>query len=107
MAVKEMDKASMENVREGVTVTFPSALLVASQEEPGQFHRRVVMSTLGPLYEQGKISSGFAAKILGCDRREFYQLLTQYGFLVIDYAEDDREYEAATSRKLAVQIKQK
>lgn len=82
-------------------MTFPVALLVASKEDLEQFRRRVLMSTLGPLYEQGKISSGLGAQVVGCDRGEFYSLLSQHGFSVIDYAEDEMAYEAETSRSLA------
>jgi hypothetical protein len=42
--------------------------------------------------------------VLGCDRWEFYLLLSQHGFSVIDYAEDEMAYEAATSRTLAEQL---
>jgi predicted HTH domain antitoxin len=60
--------------------------------------------TLGHLYEQGKISSGVGARILGCDRWTFYHLLTEYGFAVIDYAPEDMADEAQTSRDLAAQV---
>jgi predicted HTH domain antitoxin len=88
----------------GVTVTFPEALLVASREDVEQFRRRVLLATLGKLYEQGKVSSGLAAQLLGCDRREFYHLLSDGGFAVIDYAEGEEAYEAVTSRALAVRV---
>ena len=84
-----------------VSVVFPNELLVASKEAQEQFSRRVMIYTLGRLYEEGKISSGMGADILGCDRWEFYRLLSEYGFSVIDYAAEDQEYEAQTSRELA------
>ena len=95
------DQASVQRTDGGVAITFPSALLVASKEDLEQFHRRVLLSTLGPLYEQGKISSGLGAQVLGVDRWEFYRLLSEYGFSVIDYAEDEMAYEAESSRQLA------
>jgi predicted nucleic acid-binding protein len=49
---------------EGVTVRFPQALLVASREDAQQFQQRVMIQTLGLLYEQGKISSGLGAQVL-------------------------------------------
>ena len=82
-----------------VSVVFPDELLVASKEDREQFTRRVIIYTLGRLYEEGKISSGMGADILGCDRWEFYRLLSEYGFSVIDYAPEDLEYEARTSRE--------
>ena len=88
-----------------VNVVFPEELLVASKEDHKQFTRRVMVYTLGQLYQEGKISSGVGARILGCDRWEFYRLLSEYGFSVIDYAEEDQDYEAQTSRELAERIK--
>ena len=41
-----------------VTVEFPEELLVACREEKDFFQRRVMVLTLGKLYEEGKISSG-------------------------------------------------
>jgi predicted HTH domain antitoxin len=89
-----------------VSVTFPEELLVASREDRDQFARQVTIYTLGHLYEQGKISSSLAARVLGCDRWEFYRLLTEHGFSVIDYAPGEQAYEAETSRELVRQLKQ-
>ena len=66
----------------GVSVVFPDELLVASKDDRGQFARQTKIWTLGHLYEQGKISSGLGARVLGCDRWEFYRLLTEHGFSV-------------------------
>jgi hypothetical protein len=40
------------------------------------------------------------SKILGCDRSEFYHLISEQGFAVIDYTETEFEEEARTSRHL-------
>lgn len=88
-----------------VSVVFPEEILVASREDREQFVRQVMIYTLGRLYEQGKISSGLGAKVLGCDRWEFYRLLSDNGFAVIDYPADELADEAETSRQLAKQIK--
>ena len=45
-----------------VHVEFPEELVVASREEPQVFARKVMIYTLGHLYEQGKISSGIGAQ---------------------------------------------
>jgi predicted HTH domain antitoxin len=86
-----------------ITVAFPEELLVATKEDKEVFARRAMMYMLGHLYEQGKISSGVGARIMECDRWTFYHLLTEYGFAVIDYAEEDMIEEAQTSRDLASQ----
>ena len=87
----------------GLAVNFPETLLVAAKEDADQFRRRVLVQTLGSLYVQGKISSGLGMQLLECDRWEFYRLLTENGFAVLDYAEDQQEYEAETSGMLAEQ----
>lgn len=87
-----------------VNVTFPDALLVATRQDTKQFTQQVMFYTLAHLYTQGKISSGFAAQILGCTRLEFYWRLSEEGFAVIDYAEEDLNNEVATSHTLATQV---
>ncbi|MDY6805895.1 MAG: UPF0175 family protein [Cyanobacteriota bacterium] len=82
-------------------VEFPEELLVACREEADEFKRRVKILALGKLYEEGKISSGIASEILGCSRLEFYRLISEEGFAVIDYTETEFEEEARTSRELA------
>ena len=88
-----------------INVQFPEELLVASREDQDTFSRKVVIYTLGHLYEQGKISSGIGAQVLGCDRLEFYRLLSENGFSVIDYTKNELHHEAETSRKIAERVK--
>ena len=97
----------MQNVKTGMTVTFPESLLAASREDSAQFRLRVLLQTLGSLYVEGKISGGTAAKVLGCTKDEFYRLISERGFPVITYDESDAAYEAATSRNLAKQIQER
>lgn len=78
----------------GVEVVFPEEVLVALREHPDQFRQRVFIYTLGKLYEAGRISGGLGAKVLGCDRWEFYRLLSEHGFAVIDYPDEELEQEA-------------
>ena len=91
----------------GVTVTFPEDLLIASKEDSGQFKQRVLLQTLGSLYAEGKISAGIAAQVLGCDKWEFYRLISERGFPVIDYDEDELATETRSSQELADRIKSK
>lgn len=90
-----------------VHVLFPEELLVASREDRDVFSRKVVIYTLGHLYEQGKISLGIGAQVLGCDRLGFYRLLSEHGFSVIDYTEDELDRESKTSREIAEKVKNK
>lgn len=104
MKLVQVDPVTSRGSNGGVVVSFPSSILVAAREDRSQFERRVLVSTLGSLYAQGRISSGLAAQVLGCDRWEFYRLLTENGIPVLDYAEDEQVYEAKTSRQLAAQL---
>ncbi|MGB3507815.1 MAG: UPF0175 family protein [Microcoleaceae cyanobacterium] len=87
-----------------LTVEFPEELLIACREEKDVFQRRVMILTLGKLYVEGKISSGIGSEILGCDRLEFYRLISEQGFAVIDYTEAEFESEAKTSRQLGEKL---
>lgn len=91
----------------GVEVVFPDELLVALKEDREAFQKKALVYTLGKLYEAGRISGGFGAQILGCDRWEFYHLLSESGFAVIDYPAEELEREAETSRQLAQRMRQK
>ncbi len=79
-----------------VEVVFPEELLVALKEDRATFQKKVLLYTLGKLYEQGRISAGLGARILGCDRWEFYRLLSEHDFSVIDYPEEELAREAGT-----------
>ena len=87
-----------------IHVEFPDTLLVAAREEPAAFARKVMIYTLGHLYEQGKISSGIGAQVLGCDRLEFYRLLAEHGFAVLQYTPEELAEEAQTSREIAARV---
>lgn len=91
----------------GVNVVFPEELLVAVGKDPDQFARQVMVYTLGQMYQQGQVSAGLAARLLGCDRWAFYNLLSEHGFSVIDYPPDEQDDEAQTSRELAGQVRQR
>ena len=87
-----------------VTVAFPDELLMASKESRDTFSRRVRVYTLGHLYQDGKISAGVGSKILGCDRLEFYRLLSEHGFLTIDLSPEELTDEAESSRLIAENV---
>jgi len=104
MTPVETAQRPVRRVSDGMAVVFPDVLLVASREDPEQFRRDVLVATVGRLYQQGKISSGLGAQVLDCDRWEFFRLLGERGFPAIDYAEEDQEYEARTSREIAARL---
>ena len=76
-----------------VEVIFPEELLLALREDPESFRKKVLIFTLGKLYEAGRISGGLGAKVLGCDRWDFYRLLSDNGFAILDYPDEDLDQE--------------
>lgn len=76
-----------------VKVLFPEELLLALREDPQSFRKKVFIFTLSKLYEAGRISGGLGAKVLGCDRWEFYRLLSDNGFSVLDYPDQELDQE--------------
>jgi predicted HTH domain antitoxin len=87
-----------------INLEFPEELLIAARENSDTFARRMMIYTLGHLYQQGKISSGVAAKALGCSRPQFYFLLSEHGFPVIDYPDEELEWESQTSQEIARKV---
>lgn len=85
-----------------VHVEFPDEILLVVRENRDTFVRQAMVYTLGHLYEQGKMSSGFAAQVLGCDRTEVYRLFSDAGFAVIDYPEDEWATEAAAAQMIGM-----
>jgi len=85
----------------GVEVVFPEEILLILKEGEKDFRKRTFIYTLGKLYQDGKISGGYGAKLLGCTKREFYSILSEHGFAVIDLDEEEKGEELQESRKLA------
>jgi predicted HTH domain antitoxin len=88
-----------------INVTFPEELLIAAREEKNAFSRKVMIYTLGHLFQEGKISGGLVAKMLECDLQTAYNILSEYGFSIIDYDEEEWELELQTSKEIANKIK--
>jgi predicted HTH domain antitoxin len=47
--------------------------------QSGEFEREIKTASLVKFYEMGKVSSGFAAQILGISRIAFLDILAAYG----------------------------
>lgn len=84
-----------------IQVDFPDDLALVTKEEKTNFARRVTIYTLGHLYQEGKISAGIGAEILNCSKEAFYLLLSEYGFSIIDYEDEEWEDEIQTSKIIA------
>lgn len=88
-----------------IQVAFPDELLIAIKEDRETFQKQALLYTLGKLYEAGRISGGLGAQILGCTRWEFYRLLSENGFVVIDYPEEELAAEVVNAQHLAERIR--
>jgi len=64
-----------------VTLTLPESLDIDEKE--------IVMSLATKLYEDGKLSLGQAADIVGLTKRTFMELLGKYGVSVFNYPSSD------------------
>lgn len=61
-----------------IRVAFPKELAFALKMQEQEFSREILRLSVIKLYEMGKISSGVAAKALGCPRVAFLQLAGEY-----------------------------
>ena len=74
-----------------ISVSYPETLDFSLKMRNCEFEREIKTASLVKFYELGKISSGFAAEILGISRIDFLNRLAAYGASV--YA-DTAELEA-------------
>jgi len=70
-----------------INVSYPETLAFSLKMQNSEFEREIKAASLVKFYELGKISSGFAAQILGISRIAFMDLLADYG--VSAYADAD------------------
>jgi len=70
-----------------INVSYPESLAFSLKMQNNEFEREIKIASLVKFYELGKISSGFAAKILGMSRIDFLDRLAVYGVSV--YADSD------------------
>ena len=86
-------------------ISLPDNWLSLVNEQPNLLRQQALVYMLGTLYQSGQISGGLGAKVMGCNKIEFYQLLSEYGFAVIDYPEEELEKEAEVSDLWFKQVK--
>ena len=81
-----------------ITIDFPESLASSLKLGDEEFKKEMKAITLIKLYELGKISSGFAAKLLNMSRLEFIDLLAKYNVSLFN---KDMEKEVEDDRKNA------
>lgn len=66
-----------------------------------QLLARVQEDAVVRLFQEGRLSTGYAAALLGLTRREFFALLAQRGVPYLALSEEEFAREAAAARGLA------
>jgi len=62
-----------------INISFPETLAFSLKMQEKEFEKEIKTVSLVKFYELGKISSGFAAKILDVSRIDFLDILADYG----------------------------
>ena len=62
-----------------INVSYPETLAISLKMQNSEFEREIKTASLVKFYEMGKISSGFAAQILGISRIAFLDILASNG----------------------------
>ena len=65
-----------------INVSYPETLAFSLKMQNSEFEREIKTASMVKFYELGKVSSGFAAKILGVSRIDFLDRLAAYGVSV-------------------------
>ncbi len=71
-----------------ISINYPESLAVSLKMSVNEFQNEMKIVSLVKLYELGKISSGFASKLLKISRVDFLELLGKYN---VSYFENDLE----------------
>ena len=80
-------------------ITYPSEILWALQQEPEDFEREARTFLALKLFEQGRLSSGLAAKLAGVPRLAFLFLLGQHGLSPVGVEPDELAEDLAHARR--------
>ncbi len=74
-----------------IQVELPSDLIVALNVEPSELGRRAREWILLELFQEGVISAGKAAEVLGTTKAGFIQLLDLHGLPYLDASQEELE----------------
>ena len=74
-----------------IEVELPSDLIVALNVEPSDLGRRAKEWILLELFQEGAISAGKAAEILGTTKAGFLQILDLHGLPYLDASHEELE----------------
>ncbi|MGM0491189.1 MAG: UPF0175 family protein [Planctomycetota bacterium] len=77
-----------------IAIDYPDELLVSLGISAEQFEKEARFALAAKLYEQGRLSSGKAARIAGLDRVTFLVSLQRVDVAAIDLDETEMQHEA-------------
>lgn len=72
-----------------INIEYPESLANTLRLSGRDFESEIKTSSLVKLYELGKVSSGFAARVLGLSRLDFLELLAKYNVSVLGELDTD------------------
>jgi predicted HTH domain antitoxin len=81
------------------TISYPPEVLWALQQEPEEFESEARLLLALKLYENGRLSSGLAAKLAGVPRVTFLFLLGQHGLSPFGEEPDELERDLDNARR--------
>lgn len=81
-----------------ITIEYPDDLLVSLGTTREDFEREARFALAAKLFEQGRLSSGKAARLAGMGRVAFLMGLHRVGVAAIDLVEGEIEHEARYAR---------
>ncbi|PIE79087.1 MAG: hypothetical protein CSA15_04580 [Candidatus Delongbacteria bacterium] len=73
-----------------ISINYPESLAFSLKMSVNEFQNEMKTVSLVKLYELGKISSGFASKLLEISRVDFLELLGKYN---VSYFDNDLELD--------------
>ena len=74
-----------------LTINLPDTIDLTQQE--------ALTALAAQLYEMGKLSLGQAAELAGYSKREFMELLSNYGVSVFNYDEEEFDKDVENAKK--------
>ena len=73
-----------------IKVPFPQELALALKMQEPELTRELQRLSIVKLYELGKLSSGMAARLLGCSRVAFLELAGEYQVSILGNPDPDQ-----------------
>jgi predicted HTH domain antitoxin len=80
-------------------IEYPSEVLWALQQEPDEFEREARLLLALKLYENGKLTTGLAARLAGLPRLTFMMLLGRYDLSPFGEEPEELEQDLANARR--------